>query len=104
MLNKYRLLLFSLLVEAFICIQITGYIWWEKAQSAHIITFDFYFHQEHSKAHLHSCHIHTGVLFHSRPLFTLSVPLFPFLPPSPSLSFFFFSISPFLDLSFMSLH
>lgn len=29
-------------------------IFGEKAQSAHIITFDFYFHLEHSKGNLHS--------------------------------------------------
>lgn len=68
--NKYRLMLFSSTLEEPICIQFTCYIW-GKAQSAHIITADFYFHQEHSKAHLHSRHIHTRVLFHL--LFFISV-------------------------------
>lgn len=75
----------------------------KKALSAHIITFDFHFHQEHSKAHLHSCHIHTGDLFH------LLSPYLYLLPPSHFLSillsFFLFlclSLS-FFDLPFMSL-
>lgn len=64
----------------------------EKAQSAHIITFYFYFHQEHSKAHLHSNHIHTVVLFHSFSLFPLYLYLFLSFPSSHllSLSFFLF--------------
>lgn len=77
-----------------ICIQLV--IFGKKAQSAHIITFDFYFHQEHSKADLHSCHIHTVILFHSLSLYLY---LF-FLPLTLSflLSFFFF----FFCLSFLS--
>lgn len=35
----------------------------EKLKSAHIITFDFYFHLQHSKAHLHSCQILSLTLF-----------------------------------------
>lgn len=78
----------------------------EKAQSACIITFHFYFPQEHSKAHLHSCHTRIGVLFHSLSL-SPSISLFP-LPPTFSLSLFFFFIflhlSFLFDLPFMSLH
>lgn len=75
-------------------------IFGKKARSGHITTFDFYFHQEHSKAHLHSCRIHTGGSLSLTLSFSLSISLFPFL----FLYMLFFFVYHFFERPFMSFH
>lgn len=96
-----RLLLFSLAVERPICIQFTDYIWWKSSKCPHHYIW-FYFHQEHSKAHLHSCHIHTGGFLSLALFFFISIHSSLSLPFSlSSLSSLLFSFSSF-SLSLLS--
>lgn len=92
MLNKYRLLLFSLPEEAFwpICIQITGCIWWEKLKvptSLHLICI---FIKSIQKPIYIQAIFTTGFSF-THALFSLylylSLPFLPCLPLTPSFSF-----------------
>lgn len=87
--NNNRLLLLSLAVEGSIYIQFNGHICWKISKCSHHYIW-FYFHQEHSKANLQSCHFHTGVSLLLALFFFISI--YSLFPPFHSL-FHFFSFS-----------